>query len=87
MLKFAVVAFAATKTEAGTVNAPAALLVNPTLAPPAGAAFDNVTVQEELPFELKALGVHCSVVTVAAVSSAMLAEAVPPFIEAVSVAV
>jgi hypothetical protein len=86
-LKFAVVAFAATDTEAGTVSTPDALFVRPTVAPPAGAAFDNVTVQEESPFELRLVGVHCSDVTVAAVCSVIEADAVPPFAEAVTVAV
>jgi len=47
-VKLADVEFAGTDTDAGTVSA-AALLERVTVAPPAGAAFDNVTVQELAP--------------------------------------
>jgi len=54
-VKFADVEFAGTDTDAGTVRA-AALLERVTVAPPAGAAFDNVTVQELAPLGFKLAG-------------------------------
>jgi hypothetical protein len=56
--KLALVVFGATVTEAGTVRAPVALLVNPTAEPPDGAGFDNVKVQVTLLFEPNAPGAH-----------------------------
>jgi len=46
-----VVAPAATVTDAGTVNAPDALLVRPTSVPPVGADWEIVAVHCVLPFE------------------------------------
>ena len=54
-LKVAEADDAATVTEAATVSA-ALLLDSEMLAPPAGAAFDNVTVQLLLAFDPKLLG-------------------------------
>ena len=87
MPKVAVVAFADTETEAGAVSTLAALFVRPTVAPPVGAAFDSVTVQVALPFEPRALGAHCSVVTVAEDCNETVADEVDPFSDPVSVAV
>jgi hypothetical protein len=58
----AVVAPAATATEPGTVNA---LLLSDTATdePPAGAAWDNVTVQVEVPPDVTVVGVHWSAET------------------------
>jgi hypothetical protein len=85
--KVAVVVLAATATEAGTVKAPVALLINPTLAPPAGAAFDSVTVQVALLLEPSELGEHCNDVTVAGDCKETVVDETDPFSEAVSVAV
>jgi hypothetical protein len=50
---------AATVTDAGTVNA--ALLSEIAIAaPPAGAAFESVTVQTELAPEVRLAGLHCT---------------------------
>ena len=87
MPKVAVIVFAATDTEAGAVNALAALFVIPTVAPPVGAAFDSVTVQVALPFEPRVLGAHCSVVTVAEDCNETVADEIDPFSAAVNVAV
>ena len=54
-VKFADVEFAGTDTDPGTVKG-AALLERVTVAPPAGAAFDNVTVQELVPLGLRLVG-------------------------------
>ena len=58
-LNVAKVAAAATVTDEGTVSA-ALLLDSEMLAPPAGAAFDNVTVQVLLAFEFKLAGEHAT---------------------------
>ena len=66
-MKLPVAAPAETATDAGTVTA---LLpeASATVAPPVGAACDNVTVQVELPPDDNELGVHCSFVTVTGVT-------------------
>ncbi|MGO9256250.1 MAG: hypothetical protein ACLQU1_08115 [Bryobacteraceae bacterium] len=56
-LKLAVVAAAATVTDAGTVSE-VLLLDRVTTAPPAGAAWVKVTVQVDVEFEAKVLGEH-----------------------------
>jgi hypothetical protein len=58
-LKVAVVAAAATVTEAGTVSA-GLLLESVTEAPPAGAALVRVTVHVEEEFWLRLVGLHVS---------------------------
>ena len=55
--KFAVVALAATVTEAGTVRR-AESEETSTASPPAGAAFDSVTVQVEAAPEVRVEGAH-----------------------------
>ena len=57
-VKLAVVAPAATVTDAGTVSA-ALLSETVTLEPPAGAAAERLTVQFDLAPEARAAGVHC----------------------------
>jgi hypothetical protein len=64
-LKVAVVAFAATVTDAGAVNAGDPVFPNVTTAPPAGAPCDNVTVHVALPFEDIVDAVHVKVLIVA----------------------
>ena len=58
-LKVAVVAAAATVTEAGTVSV-ALVFVRVTSAPPAGAALVSVTVQELEAFRPRLVGLHAS---------------------------
>ena len=87
MLNVAVVAFAATVTDAGTVSAGDALLVRVTTAPPTGAALDKVAVHVALPFEDKVAGVHESALMVTGACKVTVAVAVVPFRVPVSVAV
>jgi hypothetical protein len=61
-LKVAVIAAAATVTEAGTLKA-VLLLLSATLAPPVGAACVSVTVQVLEAFCPKLVGLHTSVDT------------------------
>ena len=86
-MKAAVVAFAATVTDAGAVNAGDPLFPNVTTAPPAGAACDNVTVQVALPFEAIVDAVHVKPLIVAGACSATVALALVAFSVPVSVAV
>jgi len=72
-LNDAVVAFAATVTELGTVSAERPVLLNVTRAPPDPAAFDKVTVQEELAFAPKVVELHCKEERTAAVTRLMFA--------------
>src|SRR5438132_981349 len=58
-LNVAVVAIAATVTEAGIVRT-ARLLESVTAVPPVGAAFDKVTAQGVLALEAREAAVHCS---------------------------
>jgi len=82
-VKLAVVAPAATDTEAGTVTA--ALLLDTATDTPE-LADDKVTVQADVPPETTDTGAHCSDVTVGAVTvTEALVEL--PFNDAVSVAV
>ena len=83
-VKLAVVAAAATVTEAGTVSA-ALLLDNATEEPLVGAALDKVTVQVEEPPEATVFGEHASVVTVATGETVTEAVAELPSKEAVRV--
>ena len=85
--KVAVVALAATVTEDGAVSAPAALFVRPTVAPPAGAALDSVTLQLAVLFHPKAFGEQLKAVTFGGDCKETVANAVEPFSVAVSVTV
>ena len=87
MLNVAVVAFAATLTDAGAVRAGDALLVKVTTAPPTGAALDRVAVQVALPFEERVAAVQESALMVTGACKVTVAVAVVPFRVPVSVAV
>lgn len=76
-LKMAVVAAAATVTETGTVSA-VLLLLRVTLAPPVGAAFDNMTVQELDAFCPRLVGLQATEETLAGATSPTLAVAELP---------
>jgi hypothetical protein len=56
----AVVAFAATVTDPGTVSPGRPVLVKLTTAPPDPAAFDSATVQVPLALAPNVVGLHCS---------------------------
>jgi hypothetical protein len=86
-LNVAVVAFAATVTDAGAVNAGDPLFPNVTTAPPAGATCDSVTVQVALPFESNVDAVQDSPLTPVVGCSVMVALALVAFSVPVSVAV
>ena len=58
--KVPVVEPAETVTEAGTVKAALLVLASVTLAPPAGAAFESVTVQVVEAFDVRLAAAHCS---------------------------
>ena len=87
-VKVAVVAPAATVAAAGTVNA-VLLSANVTALPPAGAAFEIVTVHVEVLPDVTEAGAHVSAVTVGGVTVAgvTVSEAVAelPFSVAVTV--
>jgi hypothetical protein len=85
-LNVAVVAFAATVTDAGAVNAGDPLFPNVTTAPPAGAPCERVTVHVALPFESNVDAVHVKLLIAAAACNVMVALAVVPFTVPVSVA-
>lgn len=86
MVNVAVVARAATATDVGAVNVAAWVLVNVTVAPPARAAFESVTVQVVLEFGDKVVSTQASALTVGGVTSDSVAVAVVPFSAAVRVA-
>ena len=71
-VKFAEVAPDATLTEPGTVNA-VTLLDSVTEMPPVPAACDNVTVQADVPFEFRLVGLHDNRLTVVGATSEMFA--------------
>ena len=87
-VKFAVVAPAATVAAAGTVNA-VLLSAKVTALPPAGAAFEIVTVQVDVLPDVTEAGAHCKAVTVGGVTTTgvTVSEAVAelPFSVAVTV--
>ena len=87
-MKFAVVAPAATVAAAGTVRA-ALFEETVTAVPPAGAAFEIVTVHVDVLPDVTEAGAHCSAVTVGGVTAtgATVTEAVAevPFSVAVTV--
>ena len=87
MLNVAVVAFAATVTDAGAVRTPAALLVNVTVAPPAAGAGATVTVHVVFPLDDNVVAVQANPLTLDGTSSEILAVAVVPFSVPVRVAV
>ena len=86
-VKVAVVADAGTVIEAGTVNAVIALLESATLAPPAGAALDSVTVQAVDNREPRLMLEQLSELRVTCTTSDRLAVRLTPFRVAVAVAV
>ena len=63
-VKVAVVAAAATVTDAGTVTAEVALLERVTREPPVGAALERVTVQDVVEDAARVVLVHCREVKV-----------------------
>ena len=83
----AVVAFAATVTDTGAVKAGDPLFANVTTAPPAGAAWDRVTVHVALPFEDRLAAVQESALIVTSACNVTVAVVVVPFNVAVRVAV
>jgi hypothetical protein len=85
-IKVAESAPAATATEAGVLKR-LELSESATVAAPAGAACESVTVQVVLPFAGKLPAAHCSDVTVTGAFSDRLAVFEEPFSEAVRVAV
>jgi hypothetical protein len=84
-VKLADVEPAPTETVCGTVSGPA-LLERFTVAPPAGAAFDNVTEQAEVPPGPRLAGVHETCVTTVAATREMDVLAELPLYDAVIVA-
>ncbi len=85
-VKFADVAPDATVTDAGTVSA-AASLDSATVTPPELAARDSVTVQADVPPELRLAGVHETRLTVAGAISSTENVCVLPLYVAVTTAV
>jgi hypothetical protein len=86
-LNITVVALVAASTDAGAVNTGDPLFPTVTSAPPAGAPCDSMTVHIALPFELNAVAVHVSPLTVVGACSAIVVLTVVPFNVAASVAV
>ena len=84
-LKVAVVAPAATVTEAGTVSR-ALLLERPTAAPPVSAALASVTVQVPAAPEFRLVGLHASEETVTGAARLSTADLETPLRVAVTVA-
>ncbi|MGB9454588.1 MAG: hypothetical protein WCB12_00970 [Bryobacteraceae bacterium] len=76
-VKFAEIAPDGTVTEAGTVNA-AALLDNTTVIPLEPAACESVTVQADVPPELRLVGLHDTRLTVVGATSEIDAVCEPP---------
>ena len=83
----AVVAPDGTRTEAGTVNAEATLLESKTVAPPLGAAFEIVIVQEVEPDAASLVLPHCMEVIEMGACSERLAVVLTAFKLAVTDAV
>lgn len=86
----ALVAFAATVTDGGTVKVGAALDASVTVVPPVSAGLVNVTVHVVLAFEPSVDTVHPTVLTVGGADAAcneIVVEAELPFKTAVRVAV
>jgi hypothetical protein len=74
-VKVAVVAPDCTSTEAGTVKAETRLLDSATVVPPAGAAFETVTVQVVEAEAVRLVLAHCSDVMVIGTMGAVIAMA------------
>jgi len=87
MANVAVVEFAITGTDAVALNTGEALFVNATTAPPAGAAWDSVTVQLALPLEDSVATVQVSALIVADACNEIVVVAVVRFKVPASVAV
>jgi hypothetical protein len=86
-VKLAVVAFAATVTEAGTVRAVGMLLARLTAVPPAGAAFERVTEQLAEPPVVSETLVHDSVESDSGGITVIANVFTPPFKVALTLAV
>jgi phage terminase large subunit-like protein len=86
-MKVAVVALARTVTEAGNNRTLAMAPERATEAPPAGAAWVNVTVQVVLALEARVEAVHCREETRTGATRQTVALLEEPFKEAVTVAV
>lgn len=87
MLNVALLVFAATVTDAGTVRAAGALLVSVTTAPDTGATCESVRVQVVPLFDPNMVAIHPSDVMVAGAWRDIAAKAEVPFKDAVKVAV
>jgi hypothetical protein len=83
----AVVAFAGTVTDAGTVSPGSPELLKVTTAPPDPAAFDSVTVQLPLAFAPKVAGLHCSEERTPGATKDIVEESDAPLYVAVTLAV
>jgi hypothetical protein len=80
------VALAGTITEGAGIGSRLLLLVNPTCAPPFGAALVNVTVHVVAAPEFRVVGLHASDDTITGATSVMAAVCDTPFRLAVKVA-
>ena len=83
----ALVAAAATETDAGTLRAEGVLLDNATLTPPVAAALDSVTVHIVVEDAASVVPAHCSEDTVTGATRERPAVTVTPFSAALTVAV
>ena len=86
-MNVAVVAAAATVTDAGTVNAEVALLESVTVVPPVGAALERVTVHVVVEDAGMVVFVHCSDVSVIGAVTVSVADWVVPLSVAVTIGV
>ena len=77
---------AGTRTEAGTVNTPGAVLARVTVAPEPEAALDSVTAQLVEAFAVRLVATHCSPNTVGVETSERVTGLDEPLSEAVTVA-
>jgi hypothetical protein len=84
-VKVAVVAVAATVTDAGTVTAEVALLERVTVEPPVGAALESVTVQVVVEEAVRVVLVHCKEVRVIGAVTVKVAVLLAPLRVAVMV--
>jgi hypothetical protein len=87
-VKAAVVAPAATETEAGTVRTDVLLLDRVTLVPPTGAALERVTVHVVVPVGGSVVPAHCiDVSVIVAAVTEIVTGMLDPFSAAVTIAV
>jgi len=86
-VKLAVVAPPGTVTDAGTVRAEVALLVSETAAPPVGAGFEMVIVQDVDPEAASVVAAHCSEEIETGAMRETVSEAEPPLRRPVMIAV